>query len=114
MKILFETFQFYDNKWENYASISDEYAESMLDIIENHDDIDTIHRKLKINNVLLQIECFGIKWVSKGKKQKKRNYKELNELYKEQMEDLDDLIDKGVSGKDLMSKIYKKKVKPGF
>ena len=46
-----------ESKWGNYAEISDKYAESMLDIIENNEDIDVIHRKLKINNILLQIEC---------------------------------------------------------
>ena len=93
-------------KWDNYSEISDKYAKEMSDIIENNDDVNVIERKLAINNLLLQIECFGIKWVSKGKKQKKRNYKELKELYEEQMGELDDLIDKGVQGKDLMSKIY--------
>ena len=95
-----------DSKWDNYPSISDKYAESMIEIIENNEDVDVINRKLKINNTLLQIECFGLKWVSKNsKKQRKRDYKELNELYKEQMDDLNELIDKGVSGKDLMNKI---------
>ena len=98
--------------WKNYKTVSNDYAEKMIDIIECTEDINVLRIKLEILDMEIQCKAFGVSWEgvnSKKKKKKRGNSKDIKQLYQEQQEELCDMLEKGCAPKSVNAKIYKLK-----
>ena len=94
--------------WEKYRELSDKYVPKIMEAIEQSEDANTMESKMKVIDLEIQIDSFGIIWQAPGggKKTKKRENRELNQLYKEQQEELDQMIEQGLNGKSINQKMY--------
>ena len=98
--------------WKNYKEVSDKFAEKIIKVLEETEDINMARIKIEAINMEIENEAFGLIWQggNKKKKKKKRNCKELKDLYQEQHEELNKMLDEGcLNAKSLNAKIYKLK-----
>ena len=93
--------------WLKYRSISDNHAEEISKAVSDIENVNELETKIKIIDMMIQVESFGITWQtqSKGKKRKKQENKDLQKLYNEQAEELQEAIDKGLIGDNANQRI---------
>ena len=95
--------------WNHYKLVSDEYADKMVEIIENTEDINVLRVKLEIMDMEIQCKAFGISWEgpTNKKKKKRKNSKDIQQIYQEQQEELNKMLQEGHSSNSVNAKIYK-------
>ena len=96
--------------WSKYKEISDRRSVEILEILEKEEDVNKIETKIEKVEREIQEEAFGIIWKKPYKKKKKKmSEKKVKELVSEEFKEMEELIEEGISGKDLNSKMYRMK-----
>ena len=103
----------YRNKegWKRYPKVASKYIPEMKEAINRIDSITELDIELSSIDDKIQVEAFGLTWRGQSSKPKlkKKSSKEIKDMYQEHQEELGVMIEEGLRGKDLNSKIYNMK-----